>query len=258
MKTTSSTRRSRNTCGSSRTDSWRRGCRGEEAAAARRQFGNTTLLQEDRRALQTLASAEALWHDLRYALRTLGRSPGFAAVSIVTLGLGIGAAAAIYSVIHNVMLSPFPYRDADRMVFPRIYDPRQGPRSDGRAMRLPKCWNSSTNSRVFERRPPHSGRGVLYRHRTGTEALNAAHVTPGTFEFFGLPALHGRVLQPSDYEPGAPSVVVMSHKSWMESFGGDPSILNTTLVLNGTPRTLIGIMPPRFGWYGVDVYFPAR
>ena len=104
------------------------GMSSEEAAmAARRQFGNTTLLQEDRRALQTLPSVEALWHDLRYALRTLWKSPGFAAVSIVTLGLGIGAATAIYSVIHNVMLAPFPYRDADRMVFPRIYDTQQGP-----------------------------------------------------------------------------------------------------------------------------------
>ena len=125
-------------------------------------------------------------------------------------------------------------------------------------MRLPKCWNSSSNSRVFEATTAALGEGgVLYRHRTGTEALNGAHVTPGTFEFFGMPALHGRVLQPSDYEPGAPSVFVMSHKSWMERFGGDPSILNTTLVLNGTPRTLVGIMPPRFGWYGSDVYFPA-
>jgi hypothetical protein len=85
--------------------------REEAARAARRQFGNTTLLQEDRRALQTLPSVEALWHDLRYGLRTLWRSPAFAAVSIITLGLGIGAATAIFSVIYNVLLAPFPYRD---------------------------------------------------------------------------------------------------------------------------------------------------
>jgi putative ABC transport system permease protein len=231
--------------------------REEAGIAARRQFGNTTVLQEDRRALQTLPSIEALWHDLRYALRGLGKSPGFAAVSIVTLGLGIGAATAIYSVIHNVMLAPFPYRNADRLVFPRIYDPQQGPEIGRQGYAAAEVLEFIGSSHVFDATTAALGEGVLYRHRTGTEYLDGALVTPGTFEFFGLPALHGRVLRPSDYEPGAPPVCVMRHKTWIERFGGDPSILNTTLVLNGTPRTLVGIMPPRFGWYAADVFLPA-
>jgi putative ABC transport system permease protein len=232
--------------------------REEAALAARRQFGNTTLLEEDRRALQTLPGLEAWWQDLRYALRTLARSPGFAAVSIVTLGVGIGAATAIYSVIHNVMLAPFPYQGADRMVFPRIYDPKQGPETGRQGYAAAEVLEFVEHSRVFEATTAALGEGgVLYRHRSGTESLDGAHVTPGTFEFFGLPALHGRALQPRDYEPGAPPVFVMRHKTWMERFGGDLSILNTTLVLNGTPRTLVGIMPPRFGWYAADVFFPA-
>ena len=81
-------------------------------------------------------------------------------------------------------------------------------------------------------------------------------MTPGTFEFFGMPALHGRVLQPGDYEPGAPPVVVLGHKAWMTRFNGDPSVLNRTFILNGTARTVIGIMPPRFGWYGAMCGFP--
>jgi putative ABC transport system permease protein len=232
--------------------------RDEAAVAARRQFGNTTLLQEDRRALQTLPSIEALWQDLRYALRTLRRSPGFAAVSIITLGLGIGAATAIYSVIHNVLLAPFPYRDADRMVFPRIYDTRQGPTIGRQGYSQAEVLEFIENNHVFEATIAALGDLVLYRHRTGTEALVAARVTPGTFEFFGLPALHGRTLQPRDYEPGAPPVFVMRHKAWIERFGGDPSILNKTLVLNGTARTLVGIMPPRFGWYGAEVFIPQK
>src|SRR5262249_14463048 len=91
---------------------------------------------------------------------------------------------------------------------------------------------------------------------TGTESLRGARVTPGTFEFFGMPALHGRVLQPSDYEAAAPPVFVLGHKAWQERFGGDLSILNQTAVLNAVPRTLVGIMPPRFGWYGAGVYLP--
>ena len=123
--------------------------REEAARAARRQFGNTTLLQEDRRALQTLPAVEAWGHDLRYALRTLWRSPGFAIVSIVTLALGIGAAAAIYSVIHNVMLAPFPYRDANRMVFPRIYDARQGAEIGRQGYAAAEVLEFVEHSRVF-------------------------------------------------------------------------------------------------------------
>ncbi len=93
---------------------------------------------------------------------------------------------------------------------------------------------------------------VLYKHGEGTDQLEGTHVTPGTFEFFGMPALYGRVLQPGDYELGAPPVFVMRYKTWIERFNGDLSILNTTLDLNGIPSTLIGIMSPRFGWFGTS------
>jgi len=230
--------------------------REEAAMAARRQFGNTTLLHEDRRALQTLPTVEALWHDLRYALRALWRSPGYAIVSIATLGLGIGAATAIFSVIYNVMWAPFPYRDADRLVFVRIYDTQRGPSIGRQGYSAAEVREFVETNHVFDGTTAARGELVLYRHHTGTEAFGGVHVTPGTFEFFGLPALHGRVLQPADYEPGAPPVFVMRHKTWMERFGGDLSLLNQTLALNGTPRTLVGIMPPRFGWYGADVLIP--
>jgi hypothetical protein len=99
--------------------------------AARHRFGNTTLLHEDRRELRTLTSIEALWLDLRYAICTLWKTRAFAAVSIATLGLGIGAATAIFSVIDNVLLAPFPYKGAGRLVFPRIHGARQS-EDDGR------------------------------------------------------------------------------------------------------------------------------
>lgn len=233
--------------------------RSDATAAARRQFGSTVLLHHDRHAQQTLPSAESVWHDVKYVLRTLLRNPGFTVVAIVTLGLGIGAAAAIYSVIHNVMLAPFPYRNAEQIVFPRLYDPQRGPLTGRQGYAAAEVLEFSEHSGVFESITAALGEnGVLYRHRTGTEALSGAHVTPGTFEFFGMPALHGRVLQPADYEPGAPPVFVMTHKAWTTRFGADPAIVNTTLVLNGTPRTLVGIMPPRFGWYGSEIFFPAR
>src|SRR5262249_55569636 len=94
--------------------------------------------------------------------------------------------------------------------------------------------------------------------KEGTENYAGQRVTPGTFEFFGVPPLLGRVMQPPDYEPGAPPVFVMRYKTWVNRFSSDPGILNQVFVLNGTPRTLIGIMPPRFAWGGADMWIPEK
>jgi len=228
------------------------------AEAARRQFGNTTLLQEDRRDLQRFPLIEEVWHDLRYSLRTLWKAGGFAAVSIATLALGIGAATAIFSVIDNVLLAPFPYQGAARMVFPRIHAAQQAPDEGRQGYTANEVLEFAENNHVLDGLTAAKEDLVLYRHGEGTEQLYGAHVTPGTFEFFGLPALHGRVAQPEDYAPDAPPVFVLRYKTWKERFNGDLSVLNKTFVLNGAARTLIGIMPPRFGWYDADVYIPER
>lgn len=199
-----------------------------------------------------------IWRDLQFALRTLARSPGFTVVSIVTLGLGIAAATAIFSVVYNVMLAPFPEKEVDRMVFARIRNTQQGPENGRQGYTAAEILEFAENTRSFERIIAATGELVLYKQGEGAERLNGALVTPGTFEFFGMPALHGRAMQPSDYEPGAPPVAVLGHKAWMARFNGDPSVLNRTFVLNGTPRTVIGIMPPRFGWYGADVWIPEK
>ena len=232
--------------------------RQEAAAAARRQFGNRTLVQRDRREMGTLISVEALWQDLRYAMRTLWKSRGFAVVSIVTLGLGIGASTAIFSVIDNIMLSPFPYKNPGEMVFLRIVDQQSSGSLGRQGYSATEYLELEEQNHVFTATTAAGEDLVLYKHGEGTDQLYGAHVTPGTFEFFGMPAMLGRVLQPADYEPGAPPVFVMRYKTWVTRFDGDPSILGKTLVLNDTPRTLVGIMPPRFGWYEADVLIPEK
>jgi len=111
---------------------------------------------------------------------------------------------------------------------------------------------------VFDRVIANDQTDVLYRAGEGTQRFDGNFVTPGTFEFLGMPALIGRVMQPADYEPGAPPVFVLRYKTWVKSFGADPGIVNKTFVLNGESRTLIGIMPPRFGWGDADLWIPRK
>lgn len=119
-------------------------------------------------------------------------------------------------------------------------------------------WTYAEQNHVFDRVIAAAEEQVLYKQGEGTERLYGAHVTSGTFEFLGMPPLYGRVPEPADYEPGAPPVFVMRYKTWINQFNGDLGVLNETFVLNGASRTLIGIMPPRFGWYEADVMIPDK
>jgi putative ABC transport system permease protein len=231
---------------------------GRDPAEARRALGSALRHRQESRDARLLTWLENLTQDIRYALRTLRKSTGFAAVAILTLALGIGASTAIFSVIENVLLAPFPYKDAGRLVYLTIHD-TQSNEPEGRAgYSSSEYLDYAEQNHVFDRVIAAAEEQVLYKQGEGTERLYGAHVTPGTFEFLGMPALYGRVAEPADYEPGAPPVFVMRYKTWMNQFNGDLGVLNKTFVLNGMPRTLIGIMPPRFGWYEADVMFPDK
>lgn len=197
-----------------------------------------------------------LQQDLRYALRQFQRSPGFALVAIVTLALGIGASTAIFSVIDNVLLEPFPYKDAGHIVYPRVHGNTQTPDEGRQGFTADELLELAAQNHSFESVIGTTDDPVLYKHGAGVEWLYGADMTPGSFEFFGMPALFGRGLQPADYKPEAPPVFVLRYKAWKRQFNGDPAVLNKTFVLNGTARTLVGIMPPRFGWYDADLWIP--
>src|SRR6266699_2532103 len=199
-----------------------------------------------------------LGQDIRYALRNLGKTPGFAVVAVITLALGIGASTAIFSVIDNLLTEPFPYPDAQRFMSVQIHDTERSEPGGRAAFSGPEFLDYVQQNHVFDRAIANGNVDVLYRSGEGTERFDGNYVTPGTFEFLGMPALLGRVMQPADYEPGAPPVFVLRYKTWVEHFGADPRIVNKTFVLNGTARTLIGIMPPRFGWGDADMWIPAK
>jgi putative ABC transport system permease protein len=199
-----------------------------------------------------------LGQDARYALRNLRKTPGFAVVAILTLALGIGASTAIFSVIDNILMEPFPYPDAQRYMSVQIHDTERSEPGGRAGFSGPEYLDYVAQNHVFDRVIANDNTDVLYRSGDGTERFDGNYVTPGTFEFLGMSALHGRVMQPADYEPGAPPVFVLRYKTWVKKFGADPGIVNKTFVLNGVSRTLIGIMPPRFGWGDADLWIPDK
>ena len=201
---------------------------------------------------------ESLGSDVRFGARTLWKSRGFAAIAMVTLALGVGAATAIFSVIDNVLLEPFPYRASERLMTVQIHDTDRSD-SGGRAAYMgPEFLDFASQNHVFEETIASSGEDILYSTGEGTERFAGELISPHTFEFFGVAPLLGRVAQPADYEPGAPPIFVMRYKTWVSRFSADPSILNKTFTLNGVSRTLVGIMPPRFAWGDADMWIPEK
>jgi putative ABC transport system permease protein len=201
---------------------------------------------------------ETLGQDIRYALRRLNKAPGFAAVAILTLALGIGASTAIFSVVDNILLEPFPYPDAQRFMAIQIHNTDENQPGGRSGFKGTEFLDFAEQNQVFDGAIGKDSVDVLYRSGEGTQQLLGNYVTPGTFEFLGVPALLGRVLQPADYEPGAAPVFVLRYKTWVKEFGSDPNILNKSFVLNDTPRRLIGIMPPRFAWGDADMWVPLK
>jgi putative ABC transport system permease protein len=195
-----------------------------------------------------------LWQDLRYGARTLLKRPGFTLIAVLTLALGIGATTTIFSAIWNILLNPFPYTDADRMVVIQIHD-MSNPRPRGRAgFQTLEFLDYQEQNRVFEDMMGATGGDVLYDSGDGMEQFFGCYVTPNTFNFLGVPAQLGRGITPDDARPGAPPVFVMAHKLWATRFNLDPSVLGKTFTLNGKPTTLVGIMPPRFSFYFPDLW----
>ena len=199
-----------------------------------------------------------LRQDIRYALRNLTKAPGFAIVAIITLALGIGASTAIFSVIDNVLMEPFPYTDPQRLVNVQIHDTERNEPGGRGGYSGPEFIDYTEQNHVFDHVMSNAGEDVLYRSGEGTERFDGNFVTPGTMEGLGMPALVGRTLQPADYEPSAPPVFVMRYKTWVNRFNADPKLLNTVFVLNETPRTLVGIMPPRFALGDADMWIPMK
>ncbi len=198
-----------------------------------------------------------VFQDARYGLRMVAKNPDFAAAAVITLALGIGAATTIFSVIDNVLLDPFPYVDAQRIVMITIHndaDNRPGGRS---FFRDDEFLDYEEQNHVFDAVIGGTGQDILYFNGEGTEQFDGGYVTANMFQVLGVPALLGRTLTPDDDKPGAPPVFLMAYKLWAGRFSLDPKIVGSTFTLNGVPTTLVGIMPPRVTKLGADLWIPV-
>src|SRR5919107_3293982 len=177
--------------------------------------------------------------DVAYGLRGMRKQPGFALLAVVTLGLGIGSATTIFSAIQNILLDPFPYTDAERVVAIQIRDTASS-RPGGRTFYpTPEYLELEAQNHVFDEVIGGTGDDVLYNNGEGIEQFMGGYVTPNTFRFLGVPALLGRGIVPDDARPGSPPVFVMAYKLWVRRFNRDASIIGRTFELNGKPTVLV-------------------
>lgn len=198
-----------------------------------------------------------LGQDLRYGLRSLNKERRFALLAVCALALGIGSTTVIFSVIYNGVLDPFPYRGAHRLTNFFIHDVTQ-PKDQGRPVfTFPEYFDYKDQNHVFEDVMGAEQLDILYTKGEGTLQFDGARVSPNTFDFLGVRPLLGRPISEQDGQPGAPPVFVMNYKLWRSQFSGDPKLLGSTLILNGEPRTLVAIMPPRFQLLAADMWIPT-
>jgi predicted permease len=215
----------------------------EARNASRREFGNALLLRETSRDAWGFAWPETLFQDLRYGVRQLRRNPGFTAVAMITLALGIGANTAVFSVVNAVMLRPLPYLHPDRLVSVQMCNPTHPGAICG--FSYPNFFDFRRENRVFEHM-------VTYRDNqftlTGTGQalhLDGELVSWDLFPLLGVRPALGRGFLPAEEEAGR-HVVILSHEFWQQHFGADRNIVGRTMTLDQHPYTIIGVAPPGF------------
>jgi putative ABC transport system permease protein len=185
-----------------------------------------------------------LIQDLRYGLRMLRKSPGFTAVAILTLALGIGASSAIFSVVNAVLFRPLGYANAGQLVLVPESDPKQGVTDAG--MSYPSLLELREHSHVFSAVAGLAGHALTLTGRGEPSEANTVVVTQDFFSVFGTKPLLGRTLLASDGERGAAPVVVLSEGMWRSQFGADPKITGSPITLDMRPYTVVGVMPAEF------------
>jgi predicted permease len=221
--------------------------RGMSAEAARttalREFGGMTQTKETYRVQRGIPYFEMLARDIRFGLRQLHKSPGLTWTVILTLALGIGATAAMFSVIDAVVLRPLPYRDVDRIVSVQSFSPSGYEQTASSQAYLDMRRLNTT----FEALAGYEDYwGMTLRVGDRTQYLNVAQGTDNFFDVFGVQPLMGRTFLPGEDKAGKNNVTVLSYEVWRQTFNGDRGIVGQVVHLDGVPYVVVGVMPAGF------------
>jgi len=195
--------------------------------------------------------------ELRHAARALLRRPGFAALTVLTLAVGIGASTAVFSLAEALVLRPLPLPESDRLVRVFSTNPEQG---FGRfSVSYPDFADFASRSDLFESASFYTEVSADISGGGDPERIRGVAVHPGYFQTLRTPSLHGRTFNPGDHEPDLPLTAVLSEGFWVRRFGGDPRTIGSTIRLDGIPHTVIGIVEDRYGWpAGTQIWTPLQ
>ena len=229
--------------------------REEAAAAARRQFGNLTLTEENGREVWRWPRVEDLMQDIRYALRMLAKAPGFTTVAILTLAIGIGANTAVFSVVNSVLLKPLNYPQPEQLISLHQLAPGAAGLADfesGLHLSPSMYFTYAEQNRSFQ---------ALGVWDTGTanvtglsepEQVRTVDVSDGVLQALEVPPVAGRWFSGADQVPRGAETVMLSYGYWQRRFGGDRSAIGRNLMVDSRPREIVGVMPQGFRFVDTD------
>jgi len=223
------------------------------------EFSTVERVKEECRDLHWETAAEGLYRDLRYTVRTLAKDRRFTPLAVLALALAIGSATVIFSAFYGVILNTFAFKNADEVTAFYIVDQNQ-PQNRRPSLTLPELVYYREHNHVFQDISGEFGgfgaTPLVYSSGGGTYQFDGAFLSANSFELFGMQPLVGRLPTENDVKPGATPVFVIGARLWREHFNSDPNAVGRSFTLNGVPRVLVGVMPPRFRWAWVDAWLP--
>jgi hypothetical protein len=215
--------------------------RQEALRAARLERGSLEVTKEVIRSATWESFIDTCWRDFRFGVRTLCKSPGFTAVAIITLGLGIGANAAIFSAVYAVLLKPIPFKDSDRLVF---IEKQNQPRGWTRNPISPAeivAWRSESGA--FDDVAAYEEKSCVLTGVGEAEEDPCEVITSNLFPLLGAVPIRGRTFSTDEDQPGGPRVVILSYRLWLKRFTAEERVVGRAINIDGDSYTVVGVMP---------------